>query len=105
MISLLMLGALILFLDKIFILYDRFKDRLHEIIRFGIVGGGATVTHINGTALVFNPADANYSQAIDLGSGVIKVKAAPMGAAARAETSASGWRHTRVPREAIAITV
>ena len=36
---------------------------------------GATVTHINGTALVFDPADANYSQPIDLGSGVIKVKA------------------------------
>ena len=28
---------------------------------------GATVTHIDGTALVFNPADANYSQAIDIG--------------------------------------
>ena len=30
---------------------------------------GATVTHIGGTALVFNPADANYSQAIDIGAG------------------------------------
>ena len=36
---------------------------------------GATVTHINGTALVFNPADSNYSQAIDIGAGSIKVKA------------------------------
>ena len=36
---------------------------------------GATVTHINGTALVFNPADSNYSQAIDIGDGSIKVKA------------------------------
>ena len=29
---------------------------------------GATVTHINGTALVFNAADGNYSQAIDIGA-------------------------------------
>ena len=36
---------------------------------------GATVTHIGATALVFNPADANYSQAIDIGAGFIKVKA------------------------------
>ncbi|WP_210328873.1 beta strand repeat-containing protein, partial [Mesorhizobium amorphae] len=36
---------------------------------------GATVTHIDGTALVFNPADSNYSQAIDIGDGFIKVKA------------------------------
>ena len=36
---------------------------------------GATVTHINGTALVFNAADSNYSQAIDIGDGLIKVKA------------------------------
>ena len=36
---------------------------------------GATVTHINGTALVFNPADSNFSQAIDIGAGSIKVKA------------------------------
>ena len=36
---------------------------------------GATVTHIGGTALVFNPADADYSQAIDIGDGFIKVKA------------------------------
>ena len=36
---------------------------------------GATVTHIDGTALVFNPADADYSQAIDIGAGSIKVKA------------------------------
>ena len=36
---------------------------------------GATVTHINGTALVFNPADSNYSQAIPIGGGSIKVKA------------------------------
>ena len=36
---------------------------------------GATVTHIGATALVFNPADADYSQAIDIGSGFIKVKA------------------------------
>ena len=36
---------------------------------------GATVTQINGTALVFNPADADYSQAIDIGDGSIKVKA------------------------------
>ena len=36
---------------------------------------GATVTHIDGTLLVFNPADADYSQAIDIGSGLIKVKA------------------------------
>ena len=36
---------------------------------------GATVTHIGLTALVFNPADANYSQAIDIGAGFIKVKA------------------------------
>ena len=36
---------------------------------------GATVTHIDGTLLVFNPADADYSQAIDIGSGFIKVKA------------------------------
>ena len=36
---------------------------------------GATVTHIDGTALVFNPADANYSQAIDIGPAAIKVKA------------------------------
>ena len=36
---------------------------------------GATVTHIGGTLLVFNPADANYSQAIDIGDGSIKVKA------------------------------
>ena len=28
---------------------------------------GATVTHIGTTALVFNPADADYSQAIDIG--------------------------------------
>ena len=28
---------------------------------------GATVTHINGTALVFNPEDSNYSQAIPIG--------------------------------------
>ena len=36
---------------------------------------GATVTHIDGTLLVFNPADEDYSQAIDIGSGLIKVKA------------------------------
>src|SRR4029079_1832872 len=36
---------------------------------------GATVTHINGTALVFNAADSNYSQAIDIGDGLLKVKA------------------------------
>ncbi|WP_210246362.1 type I secretion C-terminal target domain-containing protein [Mesorhizobium sp. WSM4303] len=36
---------------------------------------GATVTHIGATALVFNPADSNYSQAIDIGDGFIKVKA------------------------------
>ncbi len=36
---------------------------------------GATVTQINGITLVFNAADANYSQAIDIGSGSIKVKA------------------------------
>ena len=36
---------------------------------------GATVTHIGATALVFNPADADYSQAIDIGAGFIKVKA------------------------------
>ena len=36
---------------------------------------GATVTHIDGTLLVFNPADADYSQAIDIGFGLIKVKA------------------------------
>ncbi|WP_439542574.1 beta strand repeat-containing protein [Hyphomicrobium sp.] len=36
---------------------------------------GATVTHINGIALVFNPVDANYSQPIDIGAGSIKVKA------------------------------
>ena len=36
---------------------------------------GASVTHINGTALVFNPGDSNYSQAIDIGAGSIKVKA------------------------------
>ena len=28
---------------------------------------GATVTHIDGTALVFNPADADFSQVIDIG--------------------------------------
>ena len=33
------------------------------------------MTHINGTALVFNPADSNYSQAIAIGGGSIKVKA------------------------------
>ena len=33
------------------------------------------MTHINGTALVFNPADSNYSQAIAIGAGSIKVKA------------------------------
>ena len=36
---------------------------------------GATVTHINGTTLVFDAADADYSQAIDIGAGMIKVKA------------------------------
>ncbi len=36
---------------------------------------GASVTHINGTALVFNAADANYSQAVDIGPGSIKVRA------------------------------
>ena len=36
---------------------------------------GATVTHIDGTLLVFNPADDDYSQAIDIGFGFIKVKA------------------------------
>ena len=36
---------------------------------------GATVTHIGGTALVFNAADGNYSQAIDIGPGLLKVKA------------------------------
>ena len=35
---------------------------------------GASVTHINGTALVFNWR-RNYSQAIDIGAGSIKVKA------------------------------
>ena len=30
---------------------------------------GATVTHIDGTLLVFNPADEDYSQAIDIGFG------------------------------------
>ena len=30
---------------------------------------GATVTQIDGTALVFNPADADFSQAIDIGAG------------------------------------
>ena len=35
---------------------------------------GATVTHIGATPLMFNTADA-YSQAIDIGSGFIKVKA------------------------------
>ena len=34
---------------------------------------GATVTHINGTALMFG--GDGYSQAIDIGSGSIKVKA------------------------------
>ena len=36
---------------------------------------GASVTQINGTTLVFNPADADFSQAIDIGAGMIKVKA------------------------------
>ncbi len=36
---------------------------------------GATVSHIGGTALVFNALDSNYSQAIDIGTGSIKVKA------------------------------
>jgi hypothetical protein len=36
---------------------------------------GATVTHVNGVALVFNPGDADYSQSIDIGAGTIKVKA------------------------------
>ena len=36
---------------------------------------GATVTHIGLTALVFNPADSGYSQAIDIGAGSLKVKA------------------------------
>ena len=35
---------------------------------------GATVTHIDGTLLVFSPA-TRFSQAIDIGSGLIKVKA------------------------------
>ena len=35
----------------------------------------------------------------------IAVNAAPSGAAARAATSASGWRHTSVPTAAIVITV
>jgi Domain of unknown function (DUF5801) len=43
---------------------------------FDFVAGadGATVTHINGTVLVFNPEDSNYSQAIAIGGGSIKVK-------------------------------
>ncbi|MBR1126117.1 VWA domain-containing protein, partial [Bradyrhizobium lablabi] len=36
---------------------------------------GAKVTHINGTELVFNPADSNYSQAIVTDHGTLKVKA------------------------------
>ena len=36
---------------------------------------GASVTQINGTTLVFNPADADFSQVIDIGAGAIKVKA------------------------------
>ena len=33
------------------------------------------MTQINGTTLVFDAADADYSQAIDIGTGMIKVKA------------------------------
>ena len=33
------------------------------------------MTQINGTTLVFNPADADFSQEIDIGAGMIKVKA------------------------------
>jgi len=36
---------------------------------------GATVTHVNGTALAFNANEGGYSQAIDIGAGTIKVKA------------------------------
>ena len=36
---------------------------------------GASVTHIGATALVFNPGDSNYSQPIDIGPGLLKVKA------------------------------
>ena len=36
---------------------------------------GASVTHINNETLVFDPLDEDYSQEIDLGDGVIKVKA------------------------------
>ena len=51
---------------------------------------GATVTHVDGTLLVFNPADADYSQLIDIGSGFIKVKADGYSFTADASVNNSG---------------
>ena len=67
----------------------------HAGLRAG--ADGATVTHIDGTALVFNPADANYSQAIDIGPGLLKVKAdgSYSFTADRGDESPCRWRRRR----------